>query len=574
MLKGHFGYKAWLTFFFVVFLFSCRKEQAGVSIPKEIIAERFFNEYRTNSTEEKQLIDYLSKLNEKNDFITKTVERIGFPRWDKLVKYSFLSNSSGRVATNSTVSTGGQDSATNYIIPFVRDTENHVNAAMFIKTDKGDTTISYLCDWQYSNFRTPAQISKPEDVAIFFMLFDRQVNGHKNFDVLDSALFRKDNKKAFSVSFKNNDSSKTFGFSSFSCISYTILRNKCVLPGNCKGYQGDCDWCDLCIEREDFSVCYWVASVSPSGNDFGGGGTPGSGSNVGGSGNNDGPVPPSNDDGLRPGWRFSGKGRFNTMPVFDPKNPFDNLDNPINASDDVIIENGVSVSDDVDVPTNPIKIAKTQKRGNIEDMQHGTAGDPIGILPISLLASSDQQLFQKMSDLFYSCTFLDNDLSIVGDDMIKKFKNKSGGYYSNNVLNSKVAKSSSLINFVKKFGDKLNDGLKMSGGDISRVPLVDMGKTRPIFNGFYNKFHGLQILINDTELTEIHLDNFIIDGSGKWSADITITIHDHFGLDKNDALIYQDKHEGFPSWWLLQHTRDYIPFETIVVVRKKISSQI
>jgi hypothetical protein len=68
--------------------------------------------------------------------------------------------------------------------------------------------------------------------------------------------------------------------------------------------------------------------------------------------------------------------------------------------------------------------------------------------------------------------------------------------------------------------------------------------------------------------------NFAIDGLGNWSADITITIHDHFGLDKNDALTYQQYHQGFPSWWLLQHTRDYIPFETIVIVRKKISSRI
>lgn len=41
--------------------------------------------------------------------------------------------------------------------------------------------------------------------------------------------------------------------------------------------------------------------INPGG--VGGGGTPGSGSNVGGSGNNDGTVPPSNDDGLRPGWK-------------------------------------------------------------------------------------------------------------------------------------------------------------------------------------------------------------------------------------------------------------------------------
>jgi hypothetical protein len=314
MLKRHFSYKVWFTFFLVVLLFSCRKEQASVSIPQEMVADRFFNEHRTNSTEEKQLIDYLSRLNEKKDFINKTVERIGFPHWDKLVKYSFLSNSSGRVASNSTGSSSKQDSATNYIIPFARDTQNNVNAAMFIKTDKGDTSISYLCDWQYSKFRTPAQISQANDIAMFFMLFDRKVYGHEKFDVLDSALFRKDNKKAITISFNNTDSSNTNGFSTYTCTSYTITYYHCPAPvGSCNGYQGECDGCfDYCRTDDSFTICNWVASVSPPGNDFGGGGTPppdnGSGSNIGGSGNNDVAAPPSNNDGLRPGWKGTQSG--------------------------------------------------------------------------------------------------------------------------------------------------------------------------------------------------------------------------------------------------------------------------
>ena len=311
-MKRDFSYKVCLTFFFVVFLFSCRKEQASVSVPQEIVAERFFNEHRTNSTEEKQLVDYLSRLNEKKGFINKTVERIGFPHWDKLVKYSFLSNNSGNVASLSTGSSSKQDSATNYIIPFVRDTQNHVNAVMFIQTDKGDTSISYLCDWQYSKFGTPAQISQAEDVAIFFMLFDRQVNGHKKFDVLDSALFRKDNKKAFSVSIKNTDSSNTIGFSMYSCTIITVFTNTCLWVGHCNGYQGSCDWCTRCFKTDDITLCDWVQSVNPPPGFVGAGG---SGSDVGGggSGGNEGAAPPSNDDGLRPGWRWAGKGGANNI---------------------------------------------------------------------------------------------------------------------------------------------------------------------------------------------------------------------------------------------------------------------
>ena len=207
----------------------------------------------------------------------------------------------------------------------VRDTQNHVNAVMFIQTDKGDTSISYLCDWQYSKFRTPAQISQAKDIAMFFMLFDRKVYGHEKFDVLDSALFRKDNKKAITISFNNTDSSNTNGFSTYTCTSYTITYYHCPAPvGSCNGYQGECDGCfDYCRTDDSFTICNWVASVSPPGNDFGGGGTPppdnGSGSNIGGSGNNDVAAPPSNNDGLRPGWRWAGKGLFNTPPEADEK---------------------------------------------------------------------------------------------------------------------------------------------------------------------------------------------------------------------------------------------------------------
>lgn len=39
--------------------------------------------------------------------------------------------------------------------------------------------------------------------------------------------------------------------------------------------------------------------------------------------------------------------------------------------------------------------------------------------------------------------------------------------------------------------------------------VIQMGSTRPKFNSFYDKFHALQILINDTEYNEIELQNSI-----------------------------------------------------------------
>lgn len=80
----------------------------------------------------------------------------------------------------------------------------------------------------------------------------------------------------------------------------------------------------------------------------------------------------------------------------------------------------------------------------------------------------------------------------------------------------------------------------------------------------------MQILINDTEYTEIQLDDFHIDWDGKRIAIVSVAIHDHFGLDKEDVLSYQYSQVGFAAWWILQHKRAYVPFETIIHARKQI----
>lgn len=125
-------------------------------------------------------------------------------------------------------------------------------------------------------------------------------------------------------------------------------------------------------------------------------------------------------------------------------------------------------------------------------------------------------------------------------------------------------------NFARTFGNQLAAQLRTYGGDITKVPTIEMDSIRPIFNGTYNKFHGLQILVNDTEYTKIEMDDndFQLNPTtGNWSTAVTITINDHFGLDKADALEYQTYSLGFSSWWLLQHTRGYKPLNTVITVK-------
>ncbi len=78
-------------------------------------------------------------------------------------------------------------------------------------------------------------------------------------------------------------------------------------------------------------------------------------------------------------------------------------------------------------------------------------------------------------------------------------------------------------------------------------------------------------MINDTEKTTVQLDNFNPPVGGHWSATLTFTIVDHFGLDKHDALTYENYDYGFADWWLLQHTRNYTPLQTTIRLRVLLS---
>ncbi len=257
------------------------------------------------------------------------------------------------------------------------------------------------------------------------------------------------------------------------------------------------------------------------------------------------------------------------------------MDYPINAPDDPVINLGIGITNiSADQPLQGAKlIASTIDRrpappALTEDMTYGTNGDITGI-NTSEIKLSDNALFNAMTSLFHKCTILDQSgLKIVGDNMMAKFRAKNGGQFSDPVLNGRVALSAQYQNFIQKFGGALNTSLHDVNGDITKIGKLTVD--RPTFNGTYNKFHGLQILIDDTEYTEIQITNYTHLTDGHWSATIDITIYDDFGLDRNDVLTYQTVlgiNTGFADWWLLQHTRGYVPFTTVVHVRSIITAK-
>ena len=255
---------------------------------------------------------------------------------------------------------------------------------------------------------------------------------------------------------------------------------------------------------------------------------------------------------------------------------YSHLDNPTFVADDpVAMPAGYQFAFsnfDINTPT-PIKvIGKTLSRGNTEDMQYGSNCDANGILS-SMPNFTDAQLFAQVEDLFHKTST--SALQAVGDVMIDRFRNNLGGQFANSTLSQAVFVNSKFQNFIVKFGKELHLALAANNWDINQVPAIVMSQAnRPAFNGLHNKFHGLQILINDTEETIIELTNFSINATThKWTADLNITIKDHFKLDKNDALTYQNSHAGFAAWWILQHCRGYKPLETKISFKMQLQTQ-
>jgi len=123
---------------------ACRKvdhQQAPDEINGNNIEENFFNSNRSSDPTEKALVDFIKRINDKEHFVEKAVKQIGYPRWNKIISPS-ASRRAGKAISDS--------SGITYYIPFVRDSQNYVNASIAIRANPDDTTFSYLCDWQYA----------------------------------------------------------------------------------------------------------------------------------------------------------------------------------------------------------------------------------------------------------------------------------------------------------------------------------------------------------------------------------------------------------------------------------------
>ncbi len=161
--------------------FACRKmDRSPNNKQSKDVTARFFSEHPSTYPHVKALADLMKKENEQTHFVNKIAQSVGFPYWNKALSYSPGSGSNAR--------TGTDDSLNFYFIPFVRDTQNIVNACLIIKTRGSDTSYKWLCDWQYKDTAYTGVTRRA--TSAFLMQIDKEVFGQqRKYHVTDTALF-------------------------------------------------------------------------------------------------------------------------------------------------------------------------------------------------------------------------------------------------------------------------------------------------------------------------------------------------------------------------------------------------
>lgn len=240
------------------------------------IQTKFFSSHRSFNNDENKLIAFLEKRNLEENFILQTVRQIGFPRWNKLIKRTVDKSNVNEISSNSLenriISKSSESNSNIYYIPFVRNSQNHVNASMIIETTPTDTTLSYVCDWQYK--KIPPNQNNREKFAVFFMNFDKNVFGYNKFKITDRDLFKQNGKTASVLELQDKNLSNNLARKDMYNVDYCqdvlIKWNECPYT-RCTGENWSCDLCEeSCMKSMTLTFC-WTEWLDTGGGGSGGG---------------------------------------------------------------------------------------------------------------------------------------------------------------------------------------------------------------------------------------------------------------------------------------------------------------
>lgn len=279
-----------------IFFSSCRKiaESTEPSVSGQL-QQDFFTTHRSDDITEQKLVEYVKRQEERLRFVQKAIRQVGYPRWDKMIATTGRSNSQSFL--------NNPGSSVIYYIPFVRGSENYVNAAMAITATASDTSFAWFCDWQYAQIPDDTISNNAEQYAVFFMALDKNVFRHQRFKIFDSTLFNTaDSSREVYIDLRDTHRpNHTTNLLSYveTCQEVMISFVDCPYQGISPSCTPNCDRCLLCMSSYIYNYCWgeWLESGANGGGNAGGGGTPPAGGGTNGSGGSG-----SNTGEHGPGW--------------------------------------------------------------------------------------------------------------------------------------------------------------------------------------------------------------------------------------------------------------------------------
>lgn len=255
-------------------------------------------------------LGFVKGQNDKYHFVNNLISKIGYPIWDKSKVFNNVQAASGRGNTG--------DSNTVVYVPFVIDTQSHVNATLMLKMAPTDTAFRFLADWEYKNYSFDSTGSanswRAKDIFHIFAMMNHSVFGDTQFMVTDGRIFSDSQHKQRLVTIDFEPTGGKAGLAgrnNLLTITFCNVVNACVYVGpSSKSARSSTSslpcYCSCVTNLYCTTVMIedggWV--TSGTGGSGGTGGTGGSGgSGTGGSGGTGGTGGTTTGGG---GWYYTG----------------------------------------------------------------------------------------------------------------------------------------------------------------------------------------------------------------------------------------------------------------------------
>jgi hypothetical protein len=217
----------------------------------------------------------------------------------------------------------------------------------------------------------------------------------------------------------------------------------------------------------------------------------------------------------------------------------------------------------------PAKGVKNEDAPDFEDTKFGDQppqSAPIRSDPV--FQETDEQLEARGRRLMNSLSRF--DLNKVSAECWDRFCKGTGGTFTHPLLIAKVKTHDETRAHTKSFVEKLWRDFLARKGDLKNFTPLELDSYA--FTSTWDKATGLGILIHDwwsirADMKDYKCDWDDVAGTARFSATITFTMTDTFGLDWDDIVKHGDDHipnfdtgKEFKAWYILQHYRKAKPF--------------